>query len=118
VSQHTLEAIALALTGIVHIVGAAILVWALLDGDSADLKKLLRPDGDGGIGRPGTGPKAPVAPRGGLPVPLPDAEQAALRLREAGRLADARPRPERRPQHVPAPAPAREGEPLREPELV
>jgi hypothetical protein len=41
-------------------------------------------DGGGGPGR-GPHPSPPPAPRGG--VPLPDAEQARLRLREHGRLA-------------------------------
>jgi hypothetical protein len=41
-------------------------------------------DGGGGPG-PGPDPVPPPGPRGG--VPLPDAEQARLRLREHGRLA-------------------------------
>jgi len=57
-------------------------------------------DGGGGSDR-----VAPIAPRGpggnGIPVPLPDAAPARVRLREPRRLADLLPGRERRPQHVP-----------------
>lgn len=98
----TLEAAALVLTFVVHVVGAAVLVWALLDGDRIDWRSVLRPgDDDGGGGRRRRGP------RPGSPPPLPDADQSTERFREAGRLADRKQRPARRP--VPA-------EPEREPQ--
>jgi hypothetical protein len=62
-------------------------------------------DDEGGGGRgPGPEPPRPTAPRGG--VPLPDAEQARLRLREHGRRALGAHRP-RRPAREPAPTPGR-----------
>ncbi len=57
--------------------------------------------GGGGNDRIGDKPKS--SPSGG--IPLPDAIQARLRLREGGRLADAYRRRERR--RFPEPAPAR-----------
>jgi hypothetical protein len=60
-------------------------------------------DGGGGLPRPT--PDIPARPRGGLP--LPDAEQTRIRLREPGRLADQLPRPERRPAREPARRPVR-----------
>lgn len=57
-------------------------------------------DSGGGSDRLAPGPRG-GGPRDG--VPLPDAEQAPVRLRENGRLADAYPFPRRR-EHAPAPA--------------
>jgi hypothetical protein len=97
------ELAALALTILVHIVGAGVLVWAMLDGDENGRRPGWRdwwPRDDGG-----EPPEAPEPPRGGgdrLPL-LPDSAQSPVRLREPGRLADAKPRPARRPEHVPAP---------------
>jgi hypothetical protein len=56
---------------------------------------------DGGWGHgPGRPPTSPSAPRGG--IPLPDAEQARVRLRDGhGRLFDSLPRRERRPAREP-----------------
>jgi hypothetical protein len=64
-------------------------------------------DGRGGNDRPG--PIAPRGPRGGgLPIPLPDAVPARVRLRDGSRLADRLPRVSRRPAHAPTPrVPAR-----------
>jgi hypothetical protein len=60
-------------------------------------------DGGGGSG-PGPDPVPPPAPRGG--VPLPDAEQGRLRLREHGRRALRGRRP-RRPAREPVRSPQR-----------
>src|SRR5271166_2070186 len=58
-------------------------------------------DPDGGHGKgPRRPPGPPSGPRGG--VPLPDAEQSRIRLRERGRLADGSPGPWRRYVHRPA----------------
>ncbi len=110
-----MEMTAIVLTFVVHVIGAGILVWALLDADEA------RPDWRGwwpGERRP-DGPDAPPEPvepsGGGTQAPiLPDAVPSAVRLREPGRLADVRPRPARRPAHPVEPV----REPARERELV
>ena len=61
---------------------------------------------DEGWGRgPRRPPKPPTPPRGG--IPLPDAVQAKVRLRESGRLADRLPRRERRPAREPKRTPVR-----------
>jgi len=106
------EVIALTLTVVVHIVGMATLVWALLldDEDRPDWRDWWpgwggedddRPSGD------------PPGPRGGDRLPLPDAAQSSVRLREPGRLAEAHPRPGRRPEHPPERVPQRPREPAR-----
>lgn len=104
----TAEVIALTLTAVVHIVGAVVLVWAMFDNENRPDWRGLWPrddDEDGGDGGWGRGPVDPPAEGpsgGGLPFPE-DAVPARLRLREPGRLADAHPRPARRPGHAPAP---------------
>jgi hypothetical protein len=103
----TKEVLALALTVLVHVIGMAALVWALLLDDEN------RPDWRGWWPGGDDDPPAPPPPptprdRGGLP--LPDAESSAVRLREPGRLADGHPRPARRPAHAPEREPARERE--------
>lgn len=105
----TLQVAALVLTFVIHLVGAAALVWALLgEDDVRGLRGWWPRDDDGPDPRPLAPDPAPSGP--GLPVPLPDAAQAAVRLREPGRLGDALPRAPRRPSHPPQPA--------REPERV
>ncbi|MGH2881649.1 MAG: hypothetical protein ACRDPA_02925 [Solirubrobacteraceae bacterium] len=67
-----------------------------------------RPDSgsDGGWGRgPDLSPKAPDAPRGGLP--LPDAEPALIRLRDHRTLSEQLPRRARRPSREPDRTPVR-----------
>jgi hypothetical protein len=97
------EVAALLLTALVHIVGAGVLVWGMLDGKRPDWRALWPRDDDGGGGGPGGDPAPrPTRPSGGLP--LPDAAPAPVRLREPGRLADLHPaRRERRPLHPPVP---------------
>jgi hypothetical protein len=58
-------------------------------------------DGGGGGGNDRLPSHPKPRPTGG--VPLPDAEQAARRLRGPGRIADGRPRRVRRPAHPPTP---------------
>lgn len=59
-----------------------------------------REDEDGGSGGGGEGPRPGTPPSpGGLP--LERTEPSRVRLREHGRLADARPFPVRRPEHAP-----------------
>jgi hypothetical protein len=101
----TLEIVALSLTLIVHVIGAGVLVWALLDGEGIDWRSLWPRDDDGGGGG---GPKQPSAepdPGGGgvplMPPLLPDAATSAVRLREPGRIGEGYPRPARRPEHAP-----------------
>ncbi len=97
------EIAALVITVLVHIIGAGILIWAMLDGEGRDgLRNIWPRDDDGGSRRP----RWPVAPpRGGDGVPLLDESRPArVRLRGPGRLSDAIPAPPRRPEHdVPAP---------------
>jgi hypothetical protein len=62
------------------------------DGDGSD-------DGWGNL--PNVKPDPSRWPGGG--IPLPDADQSGVRLREPGRVADRLGAPERRPSHEPAP---------------
>lgn len=103
----TVEIIAIVLTLLVHVVGAGILIWALLDGN-VDWRELWPRDDDGR----GDGPDEPVGdgPDGGgvlAPTPLPDAAPSPVRLREPGRIGERYPRPGRRPEHAPERQPAR-----------
>jgi hypothetical protein len=101
----TKEVLALALTVLVHVIGMAALVWALLldDDDRPDWRGWW----PGGDDEPPAPP--PPGPRGdGLP--LRDAHSSAVRLREHGKLADGHPPPSRRHAHPPDRAPARERE--------
>jgi hypothetical protein len=97
----TKEVLALALTVLVHVIGMAALVWALLlDDDSRPDWRGWWPGGDDDP------PTPPPGPRDGLP--MRDAEPSKVRLRQPGRLSDAHPRPARRPAREPERAPARE----------
>jgi hypothetical protein len=100
---------AILLTVVVHFIGAGVLVWAMAGSEALDVFR--RPEGrDDDGGRPrGPAPLDPE-PTPGLGVPLGDADLAKVRLREPGRIADGYGRRPRRPEHVPAPAPARERE--------
>lgn len=99
----TPEVIAIALTAVVHVIGAAVLVWAMFDGENTpDWRSLWPRDDDGGGGR---GPEDPPEPPlgGDGPGLLPESRPARTRLRTPARLADSRPRPARRPEHPPEP---------------
>lgn len=101
-----------ALIGGVHVIGlvfAMALVWHFIRTDPADAWPPPEDESSGGGGgniRPE--PPTPVRPRGGG-LPLPDAVPAGVRLREPGRLADLRPRRERRPSREPVRRPHRVG---------
>jgi hypothetical protein len=107
----TLEIVAIVMTVVAHFVGAGVLIYALLDGEEVDWRGTLWPRDDDGRG--GGGPEPPDDQRpgdgGGVLAPplLPDAAPSAARLREPGRIADAHPRPARRPDHAPERTPAR-----------
>jgi hypothetical protein len=103
----TKEVVALALTVLVHVIGMAALVWALLLGEDN------RPDWRGWWPGGDDEPPAPPPPGPtGDGLPLRDAESSAVRLRERGTLADGHPRPARRPAHAPRREPARRPERL------
>jgi hypothetical protein len=107
----TLEVIAIGLTLLVHVLGAIVLVWAILDGEQIDWRGVLWPKDDDGGGGPGFEPPVDSDDRpGGGSLPLPNAAPSPVRLREPGRIAEKSPRPARRPAHAPSPerAPARE----------
>lgn len=103
------EMIALALVFVVHVIGAVMLVWALLDGErrtgwprrwgwgSDEDPPATPPPGDGGGGA-----HVPA------PLPLPGAEPSRARLREPVRAGDRYERPPRRPAHPDVPVPERE----------
>jgi hypothetical protein len=64
------------------------------------------PGSDGGWGRgPNPPPTPPDSPRGG--IPLPDAEQPLIRLRDHRKLTERLPRRERRPTREPERTPVR-----------
>ncbi len=106
----TMELLALLLTFLVHVLGAAVLVWNLMDhdGETAGSWRDWWPKDE---------PEPPVLPAGpaggAFTTPtLPDAQPSPVRLREPGRLGDHKPAPARRPAHPPAPErPVREREP-------
>jgi hypothetical protein len=100
----TVEITALLLTVLAHLVGAAVLVANLLDGD-ADWRGSLWPRDDDD-----RGPEPPPPP-----APPGDGTASPVRLRQHGRIGDAYPPPARRPEHAPEHAPERTPEraPLR-----
>jgi hypothetical protein len=100
----SLEVVAIALTLVVHVLGAIVLVWALLDGEQVDWRGTLWPRDDNGGGGGGPGfepPRSGDGGDGGGTLPLPDASPSPVRLREPGRIGEGYPRPARRPAHAP-----------------
>lgn len=96
---------AILLTAVIHVAGLAFLFWAI----GGDIVDFFRSGPSGGGGGGGTRPPedpVPAPPSGGDLLPLPDAEQARVRLREPGRIAERYPRPERRPAREPDRTPA------------
>lgn len=99
-----MELIALLLTFVVHVIGAGVLIWALIDKDDQDAGSWRdwwprdeRPDppedptpdpGDGGAERP-------IAP---------ETQPSPVRLREPGRISERKSAPARRPAHPVEPA--------------
>lgn len=104
------ESIAMALVFAVHVVGAVLLVWALLDAEQRDR---WRHGGGFGGGDDDGGPPKNLPPSGGpdrrderRPLPLADSAQSRVRLREPVRLAGGYRRVTRRPAHGTESAPA------------
>lgn len=96
------EVVALVLTFVVHLAGAGLLVWAMLDpGERRRGWRDWWPRDDGRPPDEPPGPR-PDAPRR-APLPLPGGEPSRVRLRTCGRAADGYPRPVRRPAHAPDP---------------
>jgi hypothetical protein len=96
---------ALALTFVVHVAGAACLVWALLgDRGLGGLRDWWNDDGGE---PPPSDPRTPdPRPSGpGLPLPLGDSMPSDVRLRQPGHIGEGR-RPARRP-HEPVRTPER-----------
>jgi hypothetical protein len=91
-----------------HLLGlvcAAVLIIPALR-DDPDVPPRRDSGSDDGWGRgPDTPPKAPDSPRGG--IPLLDAEQARIRLRDHRTLREHQPRRERRPSREPDRTPVR-----------
>ncbi|HEX3804063.1 MAG TPA: hypothetical protein VHV75_14590 [Solirubrobacteraceae bacterium] len=88
----------------VHIFGfiaVGLLMIPALRDDNSDPGEDSGSSDDGWGNRPNVRPDPSRWPGGG--IPLPDAEQSAVRLREPGRLADKVTAPERRPSREPAP---------------
>jgi hypothetical protein len=108
------EVAALVLTIAVHIVGAAVLIWGMIDHDDPDRGSWRDwwPRDDRGDDGPPADPTP--KPSGDTVVPiLPQSTPPAIRIREGGRIGDLTPRPARRPAH-PAPAPVPERVPARD----
>jgi hypothetical protein len=94
-----------------HLLGlvcaAVLIIPALRDGQ--DFPPQPDPGSDGGWGRGPDRPPTPQDPPGGGGIPLPDAEQARIRLRDHRKLADLRPARERRPTREPERTPVKTG---------
>ena len=103
-----MEILAIALTLFVHIIGAGVLVWALIDSDETDAGSWR--DWWPKDGRDPEPPADPTPPsRDGVDRPLlPGTEASPVRLREPGRIGDHKPAPARRPVHPPVPERERE----------
>jgi len=92
--------------GTLHLVAlalGALLFVMFLRSDTRENREPPEEDEGGGGGSDRISDRPKTSPPGG--IPLPDAEPAPVRLRGHERLADLRPRPDRR--HVAEPGPAR-----------
>jgi hypothetical protein len=93
----------------VHILGfimiAILMIPALRDNDSGYDEDGSDGSDDGWGNRPNVKPDPNRWPGGG--IPLPDAEQSKVRLREPGRFTERLTGPERRPVHEPERKPVR-----------
>lgn len=86
---------------VVHVIGAGVLLWAMLGEDDPGWREWWGEDDDGGghtpaPARPGPGPDG---------LPLPDAVPSPVRLRGPERAGDWRPHRRTVPSHSPAPTP-------------
>ena len=90
---------------VVHVI-AFVALFAVLGEELRDFFRPARRGDDGGGPPPADDPVTPD-PRGTGGLPLPDAEQAPVRLREPGRIGDRYERPQRRREHEPQRAPER-----------
>lgn len=99
------EIVALAITVLVHVIGAFALVVVLLRDSDGGWREWWPRDDDG---HEPERPVGPVPGPSGDGLPLPNAAPARARLREPAHLGDAYPRPARRPAHAPEPAPVPE----------
>ena len=98
----------------VHILGfvaVAILMIPALRDDNSEPDEDSGGSDDGWGNRPNVKPDPGRWPGGG--IPLPDAEQSTVRLREPGRLAEKVPTPSRRPTREPIRTPVRTRSPGR-----
>ena len=103
----SLEVVALLLTVVVHILGAAILVSVLLDGEKIDWRSTFFPRDDDG-GPPRWDPPEPDPSPSGSDLPLPTSAPSRFRLRRKPALGTTYPKPPRRPDHTPERTPDRE----------
>ncbi len=103
-------ALALIVTVLTHLLGAAFLVAMLVRMDGSGPGDIRRGWWDDG-GPEGPSPAEPEDGPGGRSLPLPDAAPSATRRRSADDPQRLRPRPSRRPEHRP-------GEPERVPGRV
>ena len=96
---------AILLTLIVHVIAFGLL-FSLC---GRQMLEFFRGDpyGDDWGGEPPAGDPVTTPPPSGGGLPLPDAEQAPVRLREPGRIGERYGRPARRPEHEPARTPER-----------
>ncbi len=100
------ELAAIVLTIAVHIVGAAVLLWGMIDHDDPDRGSWRdwwprdHRDDDGPSPDPSPAPSGDVA----VPV-LPASTPAPGRVREGARIGDLTPRRDRRPAHPATPVP-------------
>ena len=99
------EMAAVLLLFVVHVIGFAAL-FALC---GRSMIEVFRSDSYGGDdwGEPPAGDPSATPPPSGGGLPMPDAEQASVRLREPGRISERYGRPARRREHEPARTPQR-----------
>jgi hypothetical protein len=90
---------------LVALVLGGVMLMMFLRSDRPDGRQDGEEDEGGGGGSDRINDRPKTSPSGG--IPLPDAEPAPVRLRGHERLADLRPRPERRRVTEPARAPRR-----------
>jgi hypothetical protein len=104
--METGPVLAILLTLVVHVIGIVVLI-ALMGREVLDVFRSRPRDwGDDG-GEPPVDEPVPAPQGGGGGLPLPDAAQASVRLREPGRIAEHYPSPGRRPAREPERAPQR-----------